>query len=110
VVLKRIKAVDNKIAQAAYNLLTYYGRYDAEKYGSNGAPLHDPCTMAYILKPELFDLKECNISVETDSDLTRGHTAVDFWYATDLPMNSLWAYKVDADGFFDLLIGQLGKY
>ena len=110
VVLKRIKAVDNKIAQAAYNLLTYYGRYDAEKYGSNGAPLHDPCTMAYILKPELFDLKECNISVETDSDLTRGHTAVDFWYATDLPMNSLWVYKVDADGFFDLLIEQLRKY
>jgi len=56
-VLKRIKAVDNKIAQTAYNLLTFYGRYDTEKYGSNGAPLHDPCTMAYILKPELFDLK-----------------------------------------------------
>jgi purine nucleosidase len=66
--------------------------------------------MAYILKPELFDLKKCNIRVEAESELTRGHTAVDFWYATDLPKNSLWAYKVDADGFFDLLIGQLGKY
>jgi len=42
--------------------------------------------------------------------LTRGHTAVDFWYATDLPKNSLWAYKVDAEGFFDVLVGQLGKY
>jgi len=66
--------------------------------------------MAAILKPELFDLKECNIRVEAESELTRGHTAVDFWYATDLPKNSLWAYKVDADGFFDLLIEQLGKY
>lgn len=109
-VLKRIKAVNNKVAQTAYNLLTFYGRYDAEKYGSEGAPLHDPCTMAYILKPELFDLKECNIRVEAESDLTRGHTAVDFWYATDLPKNSLWAYKVEANGFFDLLVGQLGKY
>ena len=109
-VMERIKAVKTNVAQTAYNLLSYYGRYDAEKYGSNGAPLHDPCTMAYILKPELFDLKECNIRVEAESELTRGHTAVDFWYATDLPRNSLWAYKVDADGFFDLLVAQLGMY
>jgi len=87
-----------------------YGRFDAEKYGSDGAPLHDPCTMAYILKPELFDLKDCNIRVEANSELTRGHTVVDFWHATELPRNSFWAYKVDADGFFDLLVGQLGKY
>ena len=109
-VLERIKAVDNKVAQTAYNLLTYYGRYEADKFGSNGAPPHDPCTMAYILKPELFDFKPCNIRVEADSELTRGHTAVDYWHTTDLPKNSLWAYKVDAEGFFDLLIEQLGKY
>ncbi|MGB0907674.1 MAG: nucleoside hydrolase [Maricaulaceae bacterium] len=109
-VLKRIKAVGNPVALAAYNLLTHYGRFDAEKYGSNGAPLHDPCTMAYILKPDLFTLKPCNIRVEAESELCRGHTAVDFWYSTDLPRNSLWAYEVDSDGFFDLLIAQLSEY
>ena len=109
-VMERIKAVETNVAQTAYNLLSYYGRYDAEKYGSDGGPLHDPCTMAYILKPDLFKLKACNIRVEAESDLTRGHTAVDFWQTTDLPRNSLWAYKVDADGFFDLLVAQLGKY
>ncbi len=109
-VLERIKNVGNPVAMAAYNLLTHYGRFDEDKYGTNGAPLHDPCTMAYILKPELFTLKPCNIRIEADSELTRGHTAVDFWYATDLPRNSLWAYDVDRDGFFDLLISQLEKY
>ncbi len=109
-VLERIKNVGNPVAMAAYNLLTHYGRFDADKYGTNGAPLHDPCTMAYILKPELFTLKACNIRVEAESELCRGHTAVDFWYATDLPRNSLWAYDVDRDGFFDLLISQLAKY
>jgi len=109
-VLKRIKNVGNPVAMAAYNLLTHYGRFDEDKYGTNGAPLHDPCTMAYILKPELFTLKPCNIRVEADSELTRGHTSVDFWYATNLPRNSLWAYDVDKDGFFDLLISQLSKY
>jgi len=109
-VLDRIKNIGNPVAMAAYNLLTHYGRFDAEKYGSNGAPLHDPCTMAYILKPELFTFKACNIRVEAESELTRGHTSVDFWYATELPRSSLWAYKVDSEGFFDLLISQLSKY
>ena len=109
-VLARIKNVGNQVAQVAHSLLTHYGRFDADKYGLNGAPLHDPCTMAYILKPELFTFKPCNIRVEADSELTRGHTAVDFWYATDLPRNSLWAYDVDRDGFFDLMISQLEKY
>lgn len=109
-VLDRIKSVGNPVALAAYSLLTHYGRFDADKYGTDGAPLHDPCTMAYILRPELFKTKACNIRVETESDLTRGHTAVDFWHGTDLPKNCLWAHSVDREGFFDLLIEQLEKY
>ncbi len=109
-VLERIKDLGNPVALAAYNLLTYYGRFDEDKYGTNGAPLHDPCTMAYVLKPKLFTLKPCNIRVEAGDGLCRGHTAVDFWYATDLPHNSLWAYDVDKKGFFDLLIQQLATY
>lgn len=109
-VLDRIKAVGNPVALAAYNLLTHYGRFDEDKYGTDGAPLHDPCTMAYILRPEIFSLKKCNIRVETESDLTRGHTAVDFWHGTDLPKNCLWAHDVNAEGFFDLLIEQLEKF
>ena len=56
-VLDRIAKLDNPIAQASHGLLSFFGRYDAEKYGTEGAPLHDPCTIAYLLKPELFELK-----------------------------------------------------
>jgi len=109
-VLAQIKAVGNPVADAAHSLLSHYGRFDSDKYGMDGAPLHDPCTMAYILAPELFELKACNIRVECESALTRGHTAVDFWHGSELPKNCRWAHKVNADGFFDLLIGQLKKY
>ena len=109
-VLNRFKAIDNKVAQASFGMLAYFGRFDADKYGVSGAPLHDPCTIAYLIKPELFEFKQCNISVETDSPLTAGHTAVDFWGVTELPKNANWAYKVDADGFFDLLIDRVARY
>ncbi len=109
-VLDRISTIDNPVAKASHDLLSFFGRYDADKYGTEGAPLHDPCTIAYLLKPELFALKSCNVRVETQSALTMGHTAVDFWGVTNEPKNTQWAYQVDRDGFFELLIERLGRY
>lgn len=109
-ILERCKALKNAPAQASFGMLSFFGRYDSEKYGEEGAPLHDPCTIAYLLKPDLFKMKSCNISIEADSPLTAGHTAVDFWGVTDLPKNAEWAYHVDRDGFFDLLIDRLARY
>jgi purine nucleosidase len=106
----RIKSLGNPVADATAGMLGFFDRHDTKKYGSEGAPLHDPCTVAYLLKPELFQSKACNISVETESELTIGHTAVDFWHVTDRPINCLWVYEVDADGFYDLLLDRLARF
>ena len=106
----RIGALDNPVATAAAGMLSFFHRYDTKKYGSEGAPLHDPCTVAYLLEPELFDGRRCNVTVETESPLTRGHTAVDFWHVTDRPHNALWMSSVDADGFYALLTERLARF
>lgn len=106
----RIRALGNPVAEATAGMLSFFHRYDTKKYGTEGAPLHDPCTIAYLLSPELFDVKACNVSVETESELTIGHTAVDFWHVTDRPVNASWAYAVDADGFYALLTERLSWY
>ena len=106
----RIRAIDNDAARATVGMLDFFNRHDSIKYGTHGAPLHDPCTIAFLLKPELFTGKHCNISVETQSELTMGHTAVDFWNITDRPKNATWMHAVDADGFYDLLIERLGRF
>lgn len=106
----RIAALENPVAEATAGMLSFFHRYDTKKYGSEGAPLHDPCTVAYLLKPDLFETKMCNVSVETQSELTLGHTAVDFWHVTDRPHNANWAYEVDSDGFYDLLTERLSRF
>ena len=106
----RIRAIDNEAARATVGMLDFFNRHDSVKYGIQGAPLHDPCTIAFLLKPELFTGKHCNISVETQSELTMGHTAVDFWNVTDRPKNATWMHAVDADGFYDLLIERLSRF
>lgn len=105
--IKAIKSGNNAVCDAVAAMLEYFNRFDTQKYGSEGAPLHDPCTVAYLLEPALFEGKLCNVSVETRSELTLGHTSVDFWHVTDRPKNALWIDKVDADGFFGLLTRSL---
>ena len=106
----RIRAIDNEAARATAGMLDFFNRHDTVKYGSMGAPLHDPCTIAFLLKPDLFEGKFCNISIETESELTMGNTAVDFWQVTDRPKNATWMHTVDADGFYELLIERLSRF
>ena len=105
--IDRIRAIGGPVAEAVYGMLSFFNRHDSSKYGVDGAPLHDPCTIAYLLAPALFAAKACHIAVETSSPLTIGHTAVDFWGVTGNEPNALWIHGVDADGFFDLLIARL---
>jgi len=106
----RIRKIDNAAGRATAGMLDFFNRHDTVKYGSLGAPLHDPCTIAYLLAPELFEGKLCNLTVETESELTMGHTAVDFWHVTDRPKNVQWMHAVVAEGFYSLLVDRLNRY
>ena len=105
-----IRALDNRAAQATAGMLGYFNRHDTTKYAIAGAPLHDPCTVAWLLEPSLFEGKECHVAVETGAELTMGHTAVDFWGVTDKRSNATWMHRVDADGFYALLTDRLGRF
>lgn len=108
--LAELRAMRTPVSRATVGMLEYFNRHDTAKYHSQGAPLHDPCTIAHLLRPELFRGKLCNVEVETESSLTVGHTSVDFWGVTDRPRNVNWLHEVDAAGFFELLIESLGRY
>jgi purine nucleosidase len=106
----RIRAIGNRASSATANMLDCFTRHDVAKYGIAGGPLHDPCTVAYLLEPDLFRGKQCNLTVETVSDLTMGHTAVDFWHVTNRPPNINWIHAVDATGFYALLCERLSRF
>ena len=105
--IEQLRQLNTTVGTAIVGMMEFFNRFDSEKYGSEGAPLHDPCTIAYLLKPDLFTGKMCNVEIETESPLTLGHTAVDFWSVTDRVPNANWLYQVDADGFFALLVERL---
>lgn len=107
--IEAIRAVGTKSAVAVAEMLSFSERFDLEKYQWQGAPLHDPCVTAYLLKPELFSGRMCNVQVETKSELTMGMTVADYWNVTDEPKNTFFLDDVNSDGFYDLIMDALRK-
>jgi purine nucleosidase len=103
------RAMGTRVGEAVAGWLDFFERFDVQKYGSEGGPLHDPLVIAWLLWPELFEGREVNVEVETGSELTRGMTVCDWWGVTDRPPNALWLRKVDADGFYAQLTERVAR-
>lgn len=103
------RTLGTPVGIAVAQMTEFFERFDKEKYGSSGAPLHDPCVTAYLLAPALFTGRHINVEIETQSELTMGMTVADWWGVTDRPKNALFMGDVDADGFFRLLTERLSR-
>ena len=103
------RSIGNRAGTAVAELTGFFERYDREKYGKDGAPLHDPCVIAYLLEPELFSGRHVNVEIETVSELTRGMTVADWWGVTDRKPNARFMGDIDADGYFKLLTERVAR-
>lgn len=98
-----LEAIGTATADAAASMMRFSQRIERKIVGWDAPPVHDPCPVAWLLRPELFELAPCRIAVETQSELTRGHTAVEFREAVAGRLPHRWATKADADGVFALI-------
>ena len=73
-----------------------------------GAPLHDPCVIAYLLNPEMFTGEAMQVTVET-ADAERLGQTVARAPGPGAPANANVLKTIDADGFFDLLTERLER-
>jgi purine nucleosidase len=107
--LAAIRAIGTPVSDAAVGMLSFYDRCDVARYGAPGAPLHDPCVVAWLLRPELFRGKDCHVAVETESELTMGQTVADWWGVTGKKPNCRVMTDIDADGYYALILERLAR-
>ena len=101
------RKIGNKAGIATAEMLDFFERFDVEKYGSEGGPLHDPNVITYLLRPEFYEGKYVNVEIEVGSDLTRGMTVVDWWNVTTRKKNVYYIDKVKDEEFFNFLIERI---
>jgi purine nucleosidase len=102
-IIEAFRSMPNQTGPASAGLLDFFERFDVEKYGSQGGPLHDPNVIAFLLQPELYGGRVINVEIETASALTRGMTVADWWGVTGRVKNVNYLRHVDVDGYWALL-------
>lgn len=107
--LDRILTLRTPIARAAYGMLTFYGNYDQTRGAGGGAPLHDPCAVAYVMRPDLFSGRSSHVEIDITGGPGTGRTLVDWGGVSDKPANCLVINDLDPDGFFAFLTERLGR-
>jgi inosine-uridine nucleoside N-ribohydrolase len=101
--IERLANVGNRCGDAVGELLGRDEEAAPQRFAGQGYPLHDPCVIAYLLRPDLFRGRKVHVTVETGSPLTLGMTVVDWWGVTNGAASVRWMTEGDADGFYDLL-------
>jgi len=105
--IESFRKIGNKAGIATAEMLDFFERFDVEKYGSEGGPLHDPNVIAYLLRPEFYEGKYVNVEIEVGSDLTRGMTVVDWWNVTTRKKNVYYVDRVKDEEFFNFLVERI---
>ncbi len=106
--VEAFRALGTPAGHAVAGWTDFFERFDMAKYGSEGAPLHDPCTIAYLLQPDLFSGRHINVEIETRGEFTLGMTVADWWRVSGRRANAMFMRDLDAEGFFRLLTERIG--
>lgn len=107
--IERFRQLGNPVAAVVADLLDFFMEYHKqEKWGFQGAPLHDPCTIAWLIQPSMFTCVERWVGVETQGKYTQGMTVVDYYGLTNNAPNTTVMMDIDRQAFVNLLVERVG--
>ncbi len=97
-----------RVSRLVGELLGFYAGY-YRRIGMPGPALHDPCSIAYLIRPEIFTGSDLFVDIEVSGELTRGMTVADRRPTPGTPPNALVLTDVDRDAFIELLFDGLAR-
>ena len=107
--VERLRATGKNAAMRAAELADFFRIYGSHKFPTDARPLHDACVIGYLLAPEIFEQKQCHVTVDIASPVTIGMTVVDWWGVTGEDKNCNVLRRVQSDAFYDLLLERLSR-
>lgn len=122
--IERIRAIGNRTGQIVAELVEFHSAQYRKHRDMAGAPLHDPCAVAWLIDPSLIESRSLYVTVELRGEHTRGMTVCDYRHLHSIgtgvegvesvrrgpPPNVEVALHLDRPRFFDLLVDTLARY
>jgi purine nucleosidase len=108
--IERIAGADTNAARAAAGMLRFFSaRYAEAGRSAGGAPLHDPCVIAYLMRPDMFEGRPMRVDIETASGLTMGRTVCDPHCRDGRAANATVLERIDAEAYFALIAERMAR-
>ncbi|GEN46596.1 nucleoside hydrolase [Alkalibacillus haloalkaliphilus] len=108
--IDRFAAIDNPVSEFVVDLLRFFKKTYKEVFGFDGAPIHDACTVAYLIDPSIFDTVDVRVDIETKGEFAYGMTCVDLLAVTGREPNVKFARDLNQEKFWGLLSDALATY
>ncbi|ALC89440.1 ribonucleoside hydrolase [Bacillus sp. FJAT-18017] len=109
-IIANLAKIDNVVAHFVVELLKFFSKTYKEVFDFEGWPIHDACTVAYLIDPSIFEMKYVHVGIETKGELTYGMTVVDTLAVTGNQPNVHFASQLDSTKFWDLFTKSLTSY
>lgn len=106
-VVERMRAMNHEVGRIVADWMGFFGSSYRAIWEFESPPVHDPCTMAALIRPDLITWRECFVAVETTGEWTRGTTVVDLYGRYGKPANVRVAMELDVDGYWELILSAI---
>lgn len=90
-------------------LLQFFAQTYEDVFAFEHPPLHDPCAVAYALRPELFTAKDLRVDVETTSVISAGQTVCDVWRQSGKGPNARVCVAMQVGDFWKMMCDAVEK-
>ena len=108
-VAERIAAVPGRVSQFTLGLLTFFRKAYQDAQGFEFPPVHDPCTLAYLIDPTIVETVKVPVDVELNGSLTTGMTVADFRAPAPEDCHTKVATRLDAPRFWGLVVDAIDR-
>ena len=102
-IVERMGKIDNCGARLFVEVMKYFCMKQKMVFGWDGGPLHDPCTMAYLIDPSCFKVEQMHVDIDISGSVSHGRTNCDTFHLTDKVKNAGVAIEVNSDRFWDII-------
>ena len=107
-VVEQMSAMSHLIGQTCAAWMGFFGASYHRLWEFDAPPVHDPCTIAALIDPDVIEWRDAFVAVELDGAWTKGTTVVDLYDRyPDRKANVSVAMRLDADAYWKLVLSSI---
>lgn len=108
-ILESINSLSTSFSTIMKELLLFFKSTYQTVFRMPEPPLHDPCAVAFVVNPDLFEYRLMRVDVETGSQLSYGQTVCDVFGMSKKRKNVHVCLKMHVGSFWELMIDAIKK-